>query len=55
VHITPTPSVRFEVHGTTEKGMEQLDYALQRAEESYGHEDEIEVIARVLRLSQEDD
>jgi hypothetical protein len=52
IHIIPTPSVRFEIYSSTEGGMEKLKRAQQKAKESYIHEDEDEIVARVLGLSQ---
>lgn len=49
VHIVPTPSVRFEKYDATEEDMKQLDHALQEAEKSYVHEDDMDILARVFR------
>ena len=54
VRITPDPSVEFQEYSVAEQDLEQLDRALQSAEESYTPEDDLAILARVLRLDNKD-
>lgn len=46
--IIPKPSVTFEMFGTDEKELNRLKHAIEMAKGSYVHEDDMEILARML-------